>query len=148
LQRDFVEMLSALSDEAAEHLVVGAHALAVHGHPRATGDLDILVRPSSENAPRVLAALRRFGAPLLDLTEEDLAQPETVFQVGVPPTRIDLMTSIDGVSFDEAWESHVEREVDGIRVLFLGREALLRNKRATGRPQDLADVARLESGDA
>jgi hypothetical protein len=147
LQRDFVEMLSALSEEAAEYLVVGAQALAVHGHPRATGDLDILVRPSQENAARVLAALRRFGAPLLDLTSDDLVEPETVFQLGMPPTRIDLMTSIDGVTFEEAWKSRLERDVDGLRVAFLGRDALLRNKRATGRPQDLADVARLE-GDA
>jgi len=144
LNRDFVEMLSALSAEGAEYVVVGAYALAVHGVPRATGDLDILVRPSGENAPRVMAALRRFGAPLLDLKEEDLGKPGTVFQVGLPPSRIDLLTSIDGVGFDEALESRAEREWEGLRIPFLGRDALLRNKKATGRIKDLADVEALE----
>jgi hypothetical protein len=102
MERDFVEMLSALNAAGVEYLVVGAHAMAAHGVPRATGDLDIWVRATSENAPRVLDALREFGAPLFDLTLDDLSKPENVFQIGVVPVRIDLLTSITGVGFEEA----------------------------------------------
>ncbi|HMM35235.1 MAG TPA: hypothetical protein PKA62_10955, partial [Thermoanaerobaculia bacterium] len=108
MERDFVEMLSALDAAGAEYLVVGAHALAAHGVPRATGDLDIWVRATPENARRVLAALREFGAPLFDLTANDLSRPGTVFQIGVVPVRIDLLTSISGVGFEEAWAGRVE----------------------------------------
>lgn len=144
MNRDFREMLSSLSDEGAEYLVVGAYALAAHGHPRATADIDIWVRASPENADRVLAALRRFGAPLFDLSRRDLEKTGTVFQIGVPPNRIDLMTSIDGVTFEEAWQSKVERSHDGLRIPFLGRELLIRNKRATGRLKDAADAETLD----
>lgn len=140
----FSEMLSALSAEGADHLVVGAYALAAHGHPRATGDIDIWVRPTPENAAKVMRALRRFGAPMAGLAERDLATPGAGFQVGVVPQRIDLLTSIDGVGFDEAWPRRETREVDGVRVPVIGREDLLRNKRAAGRAQDLADVESLE----
>lgn len=144
MNRDFAEMLSALSAEGAEFLLVGAHALAVHGFPRATGDLDLWIRPSPENAVRVLAALQRFGAPLLDLTVADLEEPGIVYQIGQPPRRIDLLTAISGVTFEEAWSARVEAVVDGLTFPVLGRDALLRNKRATGRPKDLDDVAKLE----
>ena len=144
MNRDFRDMLSALSGEGADFLLVGAYALAVHGAPRATGDMDLWVRPTPDNAARVLAAIRRFGAPLLGLTEADLVVPDTVFQIGVTPNRIDLMTSIDGVGFDEAWGSRVIRVLDGIPVPVLGREEYLRNKRRLGRKQDLADVEALE----
>lgn len=145
---DFRDMLRALSEEKAEFLVVGAYALAAYGFPRATGDIDIWVRPSKENAPRVLAAITRFGAPLMDLTRTDLETPGTVFQIGVEPTRIDLMTSIDGVTFDEAWPSRIHKERDGLSVPFVGKADYLRNKRAVGRPKDLADVDTVESGGA
>src|SRR6186997_403579 len=102
MSRDFVEMLSALSAAGARFLVVGAHALAAHGAPRATGDLDIWIDATPENAAHVLAALRTFGAPLLDLSAADLCTPETVFQIGVPPARIDILTSISGVEFGNA----------------------------------------------
>lgn len=143
---DFRDMLSALSGEGAEYLLVGAYAVAVHGVPRATGDLDIWVRPTAENARRVRAALTRFGAPAGDLSERDLVTPETVFQIGVAPNRIDVMTSIDGVSFDDAWAARRIVRVAGLDVPVLSRADLIRNKRATGRPQDLADAARLEEG--
>ena len=146
LNPDYRDMLSALSAECAEYLIVGAYALAAHGHPRATGDLDIWVRPTLENARRVWRALVAFGAPLRDLTEEDLCAPGTAFQIGVAPCRIDLLTSIDGVTFEDAWASRKEIEVEGVRLSVIGRDEFIRNKRATGRPQDLADVARLESG--
>ena len=143
MERDFVEMLSALDAAGAEYLVVGAHALAAHGVPRATGDLDIWVRATPGNARRVLAALHDFGAPLFDLTPDDLSRPETVFQIGVVPVRIDLLTSISGVGFDEAWAGRIEVSIEGVTVGVLGREELLRNKRATGRPKDLLDAESL-----
>ena len=145
MERDFVEMLSALDAAGAEFLVVGAHALAAHGVPRATGDLDIWVRATPENAHRVLEALRAFGASLFDLTAEDLSRPETVFQIGVAPVRIDLLTSISGVGFEEAWTGRLPVRVEGIDVAVIGRAELIRNKLATGRPKDLLDVETLEA---
>ncbi|MEM7308675.1 MAG: nucleotidyltransferase [Planctomycetota bacterium] len=145
MNRDFVEMLSALSAAGAEFLVVGAHALAAHGRPRSTGDLDLWVRRTPENAEQVWVALARFGAPLGDLSKEDLATPDIVFQIGQPPCRIDVLTSIDGVVFDQAWTRRITIRIDELEVPVLGRDDLLTNKRATGRPQDLADVAWLES---
>jgi hypothetical protein len=145
MNRDFAEMLSALSDAGAEFLIVGAHALAAHGLPRATGDLDIWVRPSEENARRVLQALRAFRAPLHDLTEDDLSRPGTVFQIGVVPNRIDILTEISGVTFDEAWPRRETFVIEEQRLPFLSRLDLARNKRAAGRPKDLADLAALES---
>lgn len=144
MNRDFVEMLSALCAAGAEFLIVGAHALAAHGLPRATGDLDLWVRPTPENAERVLAALRAFGAPLFDLTNEDLIREGTVFQIGLVPCRIDILSSISGVAFEAAWPRRLPLEIDGLSVACIGRDDLLTNKRAVGRPQDLADVARLE----
>ena len=146
MNRDFAEMLSALSEAGAEFLVVGAHALAVHGHPRATGDLDIWVRATPGNAPRVWAALASFGAPLTDLSLEDLSAPGVVFQMGLPPSRIDILTGITGVTFDEAWPRRFVATVSGIDIPFLGLDDLLTNKRASARPKDLADVAALEDG--
>jgi len=136
-------MLSALSAAGAEFLVVGAHALAAHGVPRATGDLDLWVRASAENAERVWEALEQFGAPLHDLTIEDLARPDVVFQIGVVPQRIDLLTSITGVRFDDAWANRVLVEIGELEVPVLGRSELVRNKRAVGRTRDLADIAEL-----
>ena len=138
-------MLSALLEAGAEFLVVGAHALALHGRPRATGDLDIWVRATRANAERVWEALLRFGAPLRDLTREDLTGPGLVYQIGLPPRRIDLLTSITGVSWPEAWSDRVHVDVQGISVPVLGKSTLIANKRATGRAQDLVDVAALEA---
>jgi hypothetical protein len=144
MERDFVEMLSALDAAGAEDLVVGAHALAADGLPRVTGDLEIWVRGTPENARRVLAALRDFGAPLFDLTVEDLCRPETVFQIGVVPIRIDRITSISGVGFEEAWEGRIVVRIEGVTVGVLGRDELIRNKRATGRPKDVFDAEALD----
>lgn len=146
MNRDFAEMLSALSDAGADFLVVGAHALAAHGLPRATGDLDIWVRPTPDNARRVLSALRAFRAPLHDLTEEDLTQAGTVFQIGVVPNRIDILTGISGVDFHDAWPRREWFVVEGQHLPFIGRVDLAANKRAAGRPKDLADLAALEGG--
>ena len=145
LNTDFRDMLSALLDAHAEFLLVGAYALAVHGVPRATGDMDLLLRPSSENAARVMTALQHFGAPLFDLSQDDLQQPDTVFQIGLAPRRIDLLTSIDGVDFEEAWRERIETTVEGLVIQVIGQQHLIQNKRAVGRPKDMADVAWLEA---
>lgn len=144
MNRDFAEMLSALSETGAEFLVVGAYAMAAHGSPRATGDLDIWVRPTVENARRVWAALESFGAPLSQLTQIDLQQAGNVFQIGVAPYRIDVLTRITGVEFDDAWRSHIQIELDGHLIPVIGKAELIRNKRMLGRLKDLGDVETLE----
>jgi hypothetical protein len=144
LNRDFVEMLSALSGAGADYLLVGAYAMAAHGVPRATGDIDLWVRPDPANAEKVMRALRAFGAPLLDLSLDDLSKPGTVFQIGLPPRRIDILTAIDGLSFDEAWPLRIAATLDGVPVAVIGLAQLVKNKRATGRPKDALDVELLE----
>jgi hypothetical protein len=120
--------------------------MAVHGVPRATGDLDVWVRPDAGNAKRVLQALIQFGAPIeaMDVKAEDLARPGMIYQIGLPPRRIDILTEISGVDFDAAWSSRITQPIAGLDIPFLGREALLRNKRASGRAKDLSDVDLLE----
>jgi hypothetical protein len=115
--------------------------------PRATGDIDLWLRPSPENATRAFAALRRFGALLADLTEADLTRPGTVFQIGVAPRRIDLLTAIDGVEFEPAWRSRTTTRLGELEVPVLSRADFIANKRAVGRAKDLADVAWLEGAD-
>jgi hypothetical protein len=136
--------LAAFSAHGVEYIVVGAHALAAHGHVRATKDLDVWVRPSLGNAPNVLRALAAFGAPLHDLSAADLAQDGLIFQIGVPPLRIDVMTAIDGVAFEAAWADRIEATLGGLAVPVLSRHHLIANKKAAGRLQDLADVEWLE----
>lgn len=150
MNSDYRDMLSELCAAGAEFLVVGAYALAAHGLPRATGDFDIWVRPDPTNAPRVFQALARFGAPLFGLSAADLAVPGIVLQIGVVPSRIDIITRISGVDFAEAWEGRVRADLHGVTVPVIGRSELIRNKRAAGRPKDLVDVAVLtgvESGE-
>lgn len=124
--------------------MVGAYALAFHGHPRGTGDLGLWIDLDPENARKAFAALGRFGAPLHQVTEKDLSEPDIVFQIGVAPVRIDVLTSLSGLSFDEAWNSRVEALHEGLKFPIIGRAELLRNKRATGRPKDLLDAEVLE----
>jgi hypothetical protein len=144
MNRDFAEMLGALCDQRVEFLVVGAYALAAHGLPRSTGDIDLWVRPTRENAARVWQALQAFGAPLFNLTQEDLEEPGIVFQIGLPPNRIDILTRISGVEFEEAWGNRLEIQVEGRPIPVLGRQELVKNKQASGRPKDLLDVQALE----
>ena len=144
MNRDFAEMLDALSAARADFLIVGAHALAAHGRPRATGDLDIWVRPTPDNAARVWSALGVFGAPLGELTLDDLATSGVVFQIGVEPARIDILTALTGLVFDDAWSRREIFEVEGRSLPFLSRYDLIRNKSALARPRDLADIADLE----
>lgn len=146
LPADFRDLLTCLADEGADFLLIGGYALAVHGYVRATDDLDVLVRPTRANAERVFRALVSFGAPIEAhaVTEGLFAAERYGYRMGIHPNVIELLTTIDGVSFDEAWEGHRVTEIDGREIPVIGRRALLANKRAAGRPQDLADVAWLE----
>ncbi|MDQ3281085.1 MAG: hypothetical protein M3Q69_06710 [Acidobacteriota bacterium] len=144
MNRNFVEMLSELSDEGAEFLVIGAHAVAAHGYIRGTRDLDVWIRPTRDNAERVFRALVRFGAPLRDVTVEDLYAPERIYQLGVEPYRIDFITTPTGLDFAEAWSSRVAIRVNGREFPFVSKADLIRAKRATARPQDLVDADMLE----
>jgi hypothetical protein len=145
LNEDFLELLSALLVAEARFLVVGAYAVGIHGRPRATKDLDIWIDATPANAPRVLAALRQFGAPLGDLTTSDLAHAGTGFKMGIPPRRIDILTQIEGITFSEAWPNRIEGDFgEGVRCPVIGLADIITNKRAAARAQDLADVAALE----
>lgn len=148
LNADFRDLLAALLARGVRFLVVGAHALAVHGFPRATGDLDVWLARDRANAERAWHALADFGAPVdtIGLTIEDLARPDQVAQIGQPPRRIDLLTSIAGVEFDAAWDERVVVDIEGMAVPFLGRDHFVRNKRAAGRERDIADAVAVERG--
>jgi len=145
LNEDYRDMLHALSDEKVKFLLVGAYALAAHGYPRATMDIDIWVMPSPENAEAVLRALTRFGAPLHDLTKEDLQKDGTVFQIGVAPRRIDIITGATGLHFEETLRNSITVNIEGIEIHIPSINDLIRNKRATGRTKDLADAETLEA---
>ena len=141
---DFKDLLSEFNAHGVEYLVVGAYALAAHGRVRATGDLDVWVRPEPANAKRVFSALAAFGAPLQDLTEQELRSPGIVYQIGVAPLRIDVLTGIDAVEFEEAWRERFVTRFADQSVPVLSVAHLIRNKRAVGRAQDIADVEWLE----
>lgn len=143
LNKDWREFLELLNSNEAEYLVVGAFAVAFHGLPRYTADVDLLVRPSEDNADRVLRALSQFGFGKVGIQAADLRSPGMVIQLGVKPNRIDLLTAISGVSFEEAWATRSDADLDGIPVHFVGRAALLRNKERTGRAKDLGDAEEL-----
>ena len=144
MNRDFVEMLRALSDAGADFLIVGAHARAAYGEPRATKDLDIWVRATPENAARVWRALVSFGAPTSDLTVDDFAQPGMILQLGVPPYRIDIITELTALTFEQAWTNRTEVNFAGTTYPVIGKREYVLNKRTVGRPQDLADADHVE----
>jgi hypothetical protein len=150
LNEDFADVLSAFLDEAVDFVVVGAHALAAHGVVRSTGDLGLLVRPTAENARRVVRALLAFGAPLAThgVTEADFGRPGTVYQLGLPPSRIDVLTQISGVDYEEASASSESMTVSGLVFGVPSRATLIRNKKATGRPKDIEDARLLEEAGA
>lgn len=151
LNQDFKEMLSCLKDEGVDFIIVGAYALAAHGFPRATGDIGIWVRNSFENAQKIIRALMKFGAPISHLSEEDFTAPDVIVQLGVEPCRIDLLTGIDGVGFDEAWQNKINITIDDLEIDILSKKDLLRNKLAMGRDKDQGDIVWLEknqSGEA
>ncbi|HZD49990.1 MAG TPA: DUF6036 family nucleotidyltransferase [Silvibacterium sp.] len=142
LQKDLKELLLAFNEHGVEYLVVGGYAVGVHSEPRATKDLDVFIRPDVNNSEAVFRALKAYGAPLEGLSAADFRnEPGAVFQIGLPPFRIDILQSIDGVAFDDAWKARVEALVEGeIPAHVISREHLIQNKLASGRPQDLADV--------
>jgi hypothetical protein len=141
---DFRDLFAALNAAGARYLLVGGYAVAFHAQPRFTKDLDVWTDLDPANATRVFGALRQFGAPLHELTTADLERSGTVFQIGVPPNRIDVVTAIDGVTFREAWPDRAETTYGDQTVPVIGRRHLIQNKRASGRPQDLLDLAVLE----
>jgi len=145
LNEDYRDMLHALSDEKVKFILVGAYALAAHGYPRATMDIDIWVMPSPDNAEAVLRALSSFGAPLHNLTKEDLQKEGTIFQIGVSPRRIDIITAASGLQFEHAYQNSVLVNIDGIDVRIPSIDDLIINKKSTGRTKDLADAEALES---
>lgn len=143
LQPDFKELLALFNAHRVEYLIVGAYALAFHGAPRYTGDIDLLVRPAPDNAKAILAALADFGFASLGLSEGDFLQPDRVIQLGVPPVRIDLLTSLTGLTWEEANAHRVAGQYGDIPVHFIGKTDYIRNKKATGRKKDEADIEAL-----
>jgi hypothetical protein len=143
-QRDFRELLELFNDRHVEYLIVGGYALAFHGAPRFTGDLDIFVKPEASNANRIMTALEAFGFGSIGLTASDFERPDQIVQLGVPPVRIDLITSISGVSWEEAWAGRVTGRYGDTPVQYIGREQFVANKRATGRTKDVADIEVLD----
>lgn len=143
VQKDYKELLELFNGHKVEYMIVGAYALAYHGIPRFTGDIDIFVRPSSENAQNILSALADFGFGALNLTLDDFRNPDSVIQLGIPPVRIDIITSLTGVSWVEADKGKKEGLYGNVPVSFLGREQYIANKRAIGRKKDLADLESL-----
>jgi hypothetical protein len=144
LNEDYKEMLQCLADEHADFLLVGAYALAAHGYPRATMDIDIWVLPSPDNAEAVLRAIENFGAPLHGLTAADLQKDDTVFQIGVAPRRIDIITGASGLRFEDTRANSTEITVEGLSVRVPSIDDLIKNKKASGRTKDLADAEALE----
>jgi len=145
MNQDFLDLLRSFGAHSVRFMVVGAYALGVHGRPRATGDLDVWIDASPDNAGRVIAALQEFGAPLAGLSAVDLSAPGVVFQIGVPPGRIDILTQLSGLAFDDAWPARIRAPFGPLEVDVIGREAFVRNKLATGRDKDRVDVESLNT---
>ena len=144
LNQDFKEFLQSLNDNQVRYLVIGGYAVAFHGHPRYTKDLDVWISMDAENAANIIKALDQFGFASLGLQEGDFAIPDQIIQLGYPPNRIDVITTAPGVDFDTCYTARIQTEVDGIPVNFIDLENLKRNKKAVGRHQDLADIESLE----
>lgn len=143
-EQDFIDFIELLNIHHVDYMIVGAHALAYHGRPRHTGDLDIWIKPSTENASKMVAVLEDFGFGSLGLKENDFLIDNYVTQLGYPPLRIDILNAISGVEFDEAYQNKVEGVVDELKVNFINVDEFIRNKEATGRKKDLGDVASLK----
>lgn len=144
LNQDFKEFIQSLNDSDVRYLVVGGYAVAQHGHPRYTKDIDVWVEMTKENAAKIVKALKQFGFASLGLKESDFLEADQIVQLGYPPSRIDILTTLTGVEFSECYPSRVIVEIDGVPVNFIDLENLIKNKKAVGRHQDLADVENLE----
>ena len=143
MNQDFLDLLRAFIDAKVRFLIVGAYALGVHGRPRATADLDVWVDPTPDNAVNIMRALEVFGAPVAQVTVDDFSRPGVVFQMGLPPFRIDVLTELSGLTFAEAWPDRTQAAFGPLTVDVIGREAFIKNKRATGRARDLGDIEAL-----
>ncbi|MEP7198120.1 MAG: nucleotidyltransferase [Saprospiraceae bacterium] len=142
--QDFKEFIELLIKHRAEYLIVGGYAVGIHGHPRYTGDLDIWLNPSEENAELVLKSVNEFGFSSYGLKQADFTKPGNVVQLGYPPLRIDLLTEIDGVTFNECYKNKKEISIDNLVVNFIGYDDLLKNKKESGRPRDIDDIDNLK----
>lgn len=143
MNSDFKDLLRAFSEEEVRYLVVGGYAFAEHVEPRYTKDLDVWIERSSDNADRVLAALRSFGAPLRELSKDDLTTPGTFYQIGLPPNRIDIITQLEEMDFADCWNRRKTGQIDDLAVEYISAQDLMENKERTGRPHDLADLEHL-----
>jgi hypothetical protein len=143
VQKDFRELLALFNEHKVEYVIVGGYALAFHGAPRYTGDIDILIHPDTANAHRILAALDEFGFGSVDLTAADFQKPDNVIQLGVPPVRVDIITSLTGVSWEDVCLGRIQGKYADTSVHYIGREQFIANKRAVGRKKDLADIEAL-----
>jgi len=143
VQKDFKELLELFNEHRVEYMIVGGYALAFHGAPRYTGDMDIYVKPDIENGYKIMAALEDFGFGKIGVTSKDFIYPEKVIQLGVPPVRIDLITSITGVSWEEASSGTIKGKYGDVEACYIGREQFIANKKATGRKRDIADLESL-----
>ncbi len=143
IQQDFKELLELFNKHGVKYMIVGGYALAFYGAPRYTGDIDIFAQPDKKNAEKIMNALNDFGFVNIDISEEDFSHPDKVVQLGVPPVRIDIITSLSGVDWQTAEQHRVKGEYGNIHVFFIGREDFIRNKKATGRYKDLADIEAL-----
>jgi len=144
LNEDYKEMLQLLSEEQVDFIIVGAYALGAHGYPRATGDIDIWVKPNNTNSRKLYKALARFGAPIEQIEIDDFSMEGIIFQIGVIPRRIDIMTKIDGVTYEEADEDKIAVEVEGLMLPVISLDKLIKNKMATGREKDELDIKTLK----
>ena len=142
--QDFREFIELLIKNKAEYLIVGGYAVGIHGHPRYTGDLDIWLNPTPQNAEQILKSVNEFGFSSFKLTLEDFTKPGNVIQLGYPPLRIDLLTEIDGVTFEECFSNRKEVVIEDLNVNFIGYNDLLKNKKETGRPRDIDDIDNLK----
>lgn len=142
---DFVDFISLLNLHKVDYMIIGAHALAFHGRPRHTGDLDVWIKPDEENAFKMLAVINDFGFGSLGISEQDFLKDNYITQLGYPPLRIDILNNISGVSFDEAYENKVDGEIDDLKVSFINVNEFIKNKEATGRPKDLGDIDSLKN---
>ena len=145
--QDYKEIISLLLEEKADFLIIGAYAMAAHGFPRATGDIDIFIKTDQKNSQAIYNALLKFGAPLSQMSPQDFESDDLIFQIGLAPRRIDIITHIDAVSFQEALKAAMIIEIDELKVPVISKSALIKNKRSTGRAKDLLDVETLESED-
>lgn len=141
---DFVDFIELLNTHEVKYLIVGAHALAFHGRPRHTGDLDIWISPSIENAEKMILVLNDFGFSSLGLSKEDFLKDNYVTQLGYPPLRIDILNSISGVQFNDAYQGKVDGDIDGLKIHFINLQDFIINKKASGREKDLGDIEALQ----